>query len=985
VRRALRRLSSEVLSDETLAEVVLRNLERVRQMEHPNVLAVHDIFQEDDDDVYVAMDLVHGVNMLEVLARVRETAPLSPSVATFISSQICQALDHARHLRVEGKPASLVHGALSPTNVLLGYRGEVLVTDFGAWVIPTGIHGEVAEYSVRTQFSYRSPEHVNGSTLTSASDIFCVGVLLHEMLTGRQLFLGETLMETLELVENASIDELVGVPPALEPVVRRCLEREPDDRFTDPASLISELSGAVPRAGSREVRNELVSFLEAISRAKGEPLEPTVAPESLAPEPILASDTGSGQADADADEDTRRSRLRLPAPPLDLHPPSVAPLTPLPGLKHDAQPDIDEPTNINPTGVTEALVALSKDATDPGSLDQIFSKDTGEEEEPTRIDPIIPGITGPDGATEEVPTGTAEVPTPIAIPVDQKVLWDSPDENETTPAVVASEDTRPQPVVYPPFPPSAKFVESTTSDDADESTVKTSATKGTLSGEFSTDEEPTFQGLQLESITPPPQQVAVKSSDEEPTVPATPPKDPSPAAQEPPRTGELDDDEPTIQATQPTPQLSDPPPMQKPAVARTLPWPGLEPSEAKPVTAALRPPRQSTEEGTPGIEALARDALHADGEPGEGELEFSYDEAPEPPKPAPLQRVVESGGFRSDNTSEVSTFDRSDQASGSALPVSDVATFSSPGEVQGVGPFNQHGPANPESYVSSLSQFDSDSSVYSISMDRPRPRFTAAHVLLLVAIVVFLVAVGLLVRRLVLQSRHRPRAAVQLVVDASAGPQTTSLAPDGGGTSAPAPAPAPKTKTKTKTKTRARTKTETETGTKAKAPVHSSGQHLTELLQGKLKPGMLRVSTDPSATLYINGKRVGVTPLTKRVRPGDSIKLAMVAKKYEVHRQDLDIPFGGGVNLEIKLREATYPRAEGKRRGWLVVHCKKRDRRRIELNDRDTGFNCPGPVIFRLKPGRYKVGFTVVATGKTRSRRARVRRGKRVRVWAPRR
>ena len=168
------------------------------------------------------------------------------------------------------------------------------------------------------------------------------------------------------------------------------------------------------------------------------------------------------------------------------------------------------------------------------------------------------------------------------------------------------------------------------------------------------------------------------------------------------------------------------------------------------------------------------------------------------------------------------------------------------------------------------------------------------------------------------------------------------------------------------------------------APVHSSGQHLNTLLHGKLKPGMLRVKTTPPGMVYINGKRVGTAPVTAKVRAGDQIKLLVEVPRYELHRQTVDVPLSRGMALEITLRGAGYKRADGKRKGWLTIHCRKRDQRRILLNGNDTGYSCPGPVVFRLKPGRYKLGFASLVTGKTRSRRARVRRGRKSHVWAPR-
>jgi hypothetical protein len=94
------------------------------------------------------------------------------------------------------------------------------------------------------------------------------------------------------------------------------------------------------------------------------------------------------------------------------------------------------------------------------------------------------------------------------------------------------------------------------------------------------------------------------------------------------------------------------------------------------------------------------------------------------------------------------------------------------------------------------------------------------------------------------------------------------------------------------------------------------------------------------------------------------------------------MPSSEGKTIAVELERGHYPRAQGRRRGWLSVHCRRRDRRRISLNGNDTGYSCP-KVIFRLRPGVYRVGFTPVTGGRTRTRKVRIRWGRKRRIWAP--
>ena len=105
----------------------------------------------------------------------------------------------------------MVHGSLWPQNVLIGTDGMVRISDFGAWSLPLEVDSGGGP-SIRTRYCYRSPEHVAGTDLTRATDVFGVGVLLYTMLTGKPPFLGETLMETVGLVERADLRSWLTLP-----------------------------------------------------------------------------------------------------------------------------------------------------------------------------------------------------------------------------------------------------------------------------------------------------------------------------------------------------------------------------------------------------------------------------------------------------------------------------------------------------------------------------------------------------------------------------------------------------------------------------------------------------------------------------------------------------------------------------------------------------------------------------------------------------
>src|SRR5207302_7405298 len=139
---------------------------------------------------------------------------------------------------------SIIHRDVSPQNILIAYEGEVKIIDFGI--------AKAANRSQKTQagilkgkFGYMSPEQVRGLPIDRRSDVFAVGVILYEMLTGEKLFVGESDFSTLEKVRNAEVPAMrqfnPNVPPGLEKVVMKALAREQEDRYQWSSDLQEDL------------------------------------------------------------------------------------------------------------------------------------------------------------------------------------------------------------------------------------------------------------------------------------------------------------------------------------------------------------------------------------------------------------------------------------------------------------------------------------------------------------------------------------------------------------------------------------------------------------------------------------------------------------------------------------------------------------------------------------------------------------------------
>jgi eukaryotic-like serine/threonine-protein kinase len=310
-------------------------------LSHPNIVSTLD-FGEHDGHLFIAMDLVEGWTLAEALA---EVGPFPAELALEVTAQICEGLDHAHHLHDRGTATNLVHRDLKPSNVILDVTGRVRVMDFGI-AKATNLHGNTtADGMTKGTPTYMSPEQAMGKPVDGRSDLFAVGALLYELVTGQRLFVGDTLAAVMysvievetRLADPATFALLEGVP-GLDEAIAGCLRADPEARHADAADLEDALREIQERLGRR---TRLRTWVRDVLR-----------PAAGGPEPEPTAEV---------------SRPPTTAPLLDL---DDDPITPMP-----------PPALVTPTRL---LAAASPDATiDDGDDDEPLA--------PTRAMPASPG------------------------------------------------------------------------------------------------------------------------------------------------------------------------------------------------------------------------------------------------------------------------------------------------------------------------------------------------------------------------------------------------------------------------------------------------------------------------------------------------------------------------------------------------------------------------------------------------------------------
>ncbi|MFO0596756.1 MAG: serine/threonine-protein kinase [Myxococcaceae bacterium] len=242
---AIKKILPTMAEDEEFITMFIDEARISVQLNHANVVHIHELGKH-DDAYYIAMEYVSGKDLRALLERFRRRKEIMPTaMAVFCATKICEGLDYAHRKKdARGQELHIIHRDVSPQNILISYEGEVKIIDFGI--------AKAANRSQKTQagilkgkFGYMSPEQVRGLPIDRRSDIFAVGVILYEMLTGEKLFVGESDFSTLEKVRNAEVPAPrqfnPNIPAGLEKVVLKALAREQEDRYQWSSDLQEDL------------------------------------------------------------------------------------------------------------------------------------------------------------------------------------------------------------------------------------------------------------------------------------------------------------------------------------------------------------------------------------------------------------------------------------------------------------------------------------------------------------------------------------------------------------------------------------------------------------------------------------------------------------------------------------------------------------------------------------------------------------------------
>src|SRR5687767_5356116 len=250
---AIKALKTSVAAEENVVTRFEREAKSLANLQHENIIHVYD-FHRERGAMFIVMEYVQGIDLYDLLEK---CGRLPYDVAAIIAMQVARALDYV-HYR------GIVHRDIKPANIMIARTGGVKVMDFG--IARDTSFGDLTEAGTGIGTpAYMSPEQVLGDKLDARSDIFSLGVVLYQMVTGKKPFVEDekrSAMHKIRLEKHVSVRKLnPEIPRELSSVIDRCLEKQPRDRWRSAQHMVMALERFLARHVEMNHHARIVMFL----------------------------------------------------------------------------------------------------------------------------------------------------------------------------------------------------------------------------------------------------------------------------------------------------------------------------------------------------------------------------------------------------------------------------------------------------------------------------------------------------------------------------------------------------------------------------------------------------------------------------------------------------------------------------------------------------------------------------------------------------
>jgi TonB family protein len=318
---AIKRILPHMTDNAEFVGMFIDEAKLAAQLTHPNIVHIYDLGKI-GRDYYIAMEYVDGKDLRSLLNAARRKGMGMPlGLGLLIAARVASALDYAHRKRdFEDRELGLVHRDVSPQNVLLTGEGDVKLCDFGIAKAVSKV-GQTQMGALKGKLQYMSPEQAWGRPVDARSDLFSLGAVLFEMVTGERQFTGDSEISVLEAVRQGrtrtprQLDP--SVPREVDEIVARALAVDPKDRFQTAGEMKQRLEAALAALSPATGQTDLALFIQRALEPEPVAAEPFAAPAAVSSWPAAVPAEPIAAAAADA--------FPYPSGPE----PPVAPVTPV--------------------------------------------------------------------------------------------------------------------------------------------------------------------------------------------------------------------------------------------------------------------------------------------------------------------------------------------------------------------------------------------------------------------------------------------------------------------------------------------------------------------------------------------------------------------------------------------------------------------------------------------------------------------------------
>lgn len=260
----IKRIRPTLSSDPQFVRMFIAEARLASRLNHPNVVQIFD-FDKHEDSYYLAMEYVHGHSLADVRRRCKtQMRALPPTLVAQIGAEVARGLHYVHRFEHHRSGRGLVHRDVSPHNVLVSFDGAVKLTDFGI-AQPTEM---AAPGRLKGKLAYMSPEQSRGEPVDAKTDVFALGIVLWEMMTGGRLFEGNGDAAVLQAVRTSAIPPAARVNPDvpldLDAVIMKALQRPPEQRYQTAQEFERALANCVLKHARRLEDTDVGGFLRTL-------------------------------------------------------------------------------------------------------------------------------------------------------------------------------------------------------------------------------------------------------------------------------------------------------------------------------------------------------------------------------------------------------------------------------------------------------------------------------------------------------------------------------------------------------------------------------------------------------------------------------------------------------------------------------------------------------------------------------------------------